>query len=292
MAITVKLDLYGTTQTTGITGSRYDQAVRLCLVEGLTADTAHGHNNINTAINSVLDVVGLFHHRIGFGVGGGVGIGGSGQFRNKLPVQSATGTKFGPTSVWVTLRYSRGRHTFTDANKAHSYPGIEAIPVYRLAFNPANGDTMINERGLPSGPMLNNLVAAPGNILEDPAYRPPHIMWKRVVQKITIPTVLSFHPLQEVAGLLNHINSDSISLGGIQFAPFTIRFDGVNVDADGISTHVGQFYFCEYEFTAIDRGFYRQFPVWNPALSPAQWDTTEGLVYEQAPFNGAFPYSP
>jgi len=284
MPVTVKLDLHGSTQTTGVSGSRYDRATRLCLVEGLTAAddiTPPFHSNIDTAINAAIVAAGPFHHRLGLG-----------PLQTPLSLQAARGRKWGPTKVWVTLIYARGRHhNVSDSvtQLMHSREEWESIPVYRYPFTGDGGTVSINSVGMPSGAMFEN--PAIGQ-LQDPKFRPRHFMWKRPITKFYIPTVLSFHPLIDVADLINHINLDQVTIGNIPFAANTLRFDGVDVDADQNSVGGNTFYFVKYSFAAIDTGFYRQFPVWDVNTTPNVWTTIDGLMHLRSNFTAAFSYSP
>lgn len=289
MPITVKLDLFGTTQTTGIRGSRYDRATRLCLVEGLTIDTEVNHDNINTAINAVRDVVGLYHHKIG--ISGGITQ--APRPSRRLSLQTATGRKFGLTSVWVTLRYYRGRYGNISSQGnilLQTRQDWESIPIWKRTVD-ALGEEAFDAQGMPSGSFINN---PPVDKLADFDFKPKHIMWKRPVEKIYVRTLLTHHPSQQVAGLIGRINSDSVSMGAVDFAPGTLRYEGANVDVDVNTTGGNPFYEVVYNFTAIDTGHYRQTLIWVQAPPPivvGVWDTVNDLMYPSKPFAHAFPYA-
>ena len=112
-------------------------------------------------------------------------------------------------------------------------------------------------------------------------------MWKRAITTIEVPTTLAFHPYEDVAGLVNKINSDAITLGNLRFEPFTLRFDGARVKGE-FGSASGINYFTSYKFTALDEGHYRQYAV----KVEGGWETNNLLAHDTAPFLGAFPFNP
>lgn len=277
--VSIQLDMYGSTLTIADQFLQ-DVATRICLVSGLTADSdgdpgGGQHNNVHQAIWEVINLVGPWHQSVGIpdqDIG-------TVPRHQKLPLQLVTGRKWGPTKVWVTLRYFRIRGgLFGRGGNVQTTPGWESTPVYRKPED--------FTKGLPTG----NWLYTTGE-LTDPTKRPPWVMWKRAITKIEIPTALTFHPLQEVASLVNKINSDQITLGNISFAPYTLRFDGANVEGR-FGTSSGINYFTFYHFTAIHEGHYRQFVNFNLDISVPRWEFANGLSHEPAPFFNAFPFNP
>ncbi len=286
--ITIELDLLGSTANLGVDSNRRDRALRRGLVKGLTASVEDGlpkgtsHTLMQRAAQEVFDAVGLFHHTI-----------------TDLRLQDIRTRQWGLTKVWVDLVYFRGFENtgFLDGQFGGTFEYTRTqhnvLPVYRHTTNLTNGDPVFGPHGLPAGPMIGN---AP-NRLDDQRRFPLHKMWSRESTLISVPTVLTAHPYSApgVADRIGLVNSGTVSIGSIGFAPFTLKFLSADVNVRfggfGHGQQSSVLYDTIYEFEAIASGHYHQTPLWNPGppQPPDEWGTVEAVEFPALSFVGGFP---
>lgn len=274
MAASAKIDLYGSTQTNGISSNRLDRAVRRAFVKGTGTTNAGLQEAADAILDSSANV--LFHQNI-----------------TNLPLAAITTTRFSPTKVMAYLEYRRSIVT------------VPTQPAYLLGkFRCDHREPTIWVQRpsdftahRPSGFITYENPPADGDPNKSPTSRPKDWIWMRPALSVYIPTVLGFNPLPNVGQLLDHVNSDSVTaFGGFTFVAGEILFDGVDVDAyevvvNGISTvkfKVG------YSFKCVQGGFVQQDKRWNPAAvgppaSDGHWDFPISTMFEIASFTGQFP---
>ncbi len=277
--ITIDLDLAGSTETRGVVTNRRDRALRRGLVGGLTASVEDGdpagdsHILQRRAADAIILAVGLEHHTI-----------------TDLPLQEIRTRDWGRTRVWTDLVYFRDFRTLhgPGGNEAFAYTRTKSglIEVFRHTTGPT-GDPSFGPEGLPAGEMYG---ASPLRLKKESIW-PKSYMWRRSATQIVIPTVLSSHPhsANGVPDRIGLVNSDNVSIGSVDFAPFTLKFEtaDVNVRTSGFGNNLSIVYETQYVFTALAKGHYRQRPNWNDALK--EWETVEEVGFDTLPFFGVFP---
>lgn len=282
--ITIRLDLYGSTENRGVVTNRRDRAIRRSLVKGLPASTEDGdpsgdsHTLQKRAADEIILAVGLNHHTI-----------------DNLQLQEIRTRNWGQTKVWVDLVYFRDFRTLhgPGGNEAFAYTrtksGLIEVFRYTTSQSDGTGEPDFDSHGLPAGPMYGN---SPDRINNQSRW-PESYMWRRSATQIVIPTVLSSHPYAAagVANLVGLVNSDNVSIGAVDFAPFTLKFEtaDVNVRTSGFGNNLSIVYETQYVFTALVKGHFRQMPAWNPNSTPNQWTTIEAVEFDALPFFGVFP---
>ena len=289
--ITVELDLLGSTLNLGIATNRRDRAVRRGEVKGLSISFDDGspegrqHRLLQLAAESAFHAAGLFHNTL-----------------LDLPLQDIRARQWGKAKAWVDLIYYRDFRTLNTPGGGiafvYTQPVSSWIQVYRGTMDEAGREPAFSPHGLPAGPMYGSESddSLPER-LKDPRILPWGYMWERGGTKINVPTSLSFHPYSEpgVANAVGAVNSDNVVLGGINFAPFTLKFESTTVVIRQGGFGPGDdtvLYDTVYEWLAIggpaeQPGHYRQKPVWIQVLK--KWETIEDIEFPAVPFTGLFP---
>ena len=279
MAVVVKLDLLGSTQSHGFTDFNLTRAVQRGIVTGLT----NNRNALRQALIAVRTEVGEGHHNI-----------------QGLPVASITGVRFGATKALVRVTYAFSTFRAPLPNTAvFSLVNVrlrtDEMEVYRT-FTAEDGTFAASVSGLPDGVIHG---------IDNPALSRPEPrgwMMHRPVLDIFVKTVLRADPTGAIGGHIWKLNSDTVTLGTLTFQPFQLQFAGLDVDwsfefssIPGPGVAAGTKYFTLYKFIAAVGGHVTQHTVAPNRINPQDqtitnvWTTYESPMGDSIPFSGAFP---
>lgn len=269
MAKSVKNDIRdGSMLQVGISSGRYDRAVRRMQVSGLP-DT---NNALKEAIDAVLDQESsgidiLTHPSI-----------------PTLPLQAARATRWG-AKAHVRLDYHRRSFRIpgqpaTLLNQKRSF--VRAVRWYRQPFD-ITGEPTFSNQGYPNGD-LSFFFQGQGS--DDPLFNkdnpPMSWVWRQAGLRVIVPTVLNADPTPNVIGRINKINENTVTWGNYTFAPHTVKFAGLSVDAVEVDGSI--VYPTQYTFEIVQEGYYTQMVFFD-----GLWSTVEGLEFEAVSFGDGFP---
>lgn len=264
----VRLDIKrGTTIRRGVLSRRWDRAVRVADVTGLSVSNAQDSSAISQAIASA----GLFHHS-----------------ETNLPLQYASVFSRGAGKCVVALNYFRGRNTTPTqeaATLARYRPGHDYVDWWTTGTLASDGRpaqtswSIENAAGEVKTGITTGTSAAAGD-------KP--ISYQRRVSQVVIhvPTVLDSNPVATVEPKRGKLNSDAVTFGGHSFAANTLYFEGYTVDA--VETSDQMVYPTWYTFIARKETWATEAA---PTFSGTTWSVGSITVsFPTVAFAGAFPY--
>lgn len=276
MAVEVKFDLLGSTQTLGYTDFRDTKAVRRGQATGLL----NNRNALRQAIVASRAELGQFHHNL-----------------SNLPLRSIQAVKFGKEKALLRANYRHSRFTvpFRDipaASLIQTRISVSPTPVFRAW----KGGQPITD--FPTGP-----IRVVGNFGTDPNRGPDTHMWMRPSIRLYVSTVLDFDPNGIVLSKVGKTNSGPTTFGTITLPRRSVKFDGLDVNWNFTVVAAGPIVFpgapsvtysVIYKFTAVAGGWFEQnllapdVPDDSGIVSPF-WSTFQDTPYPEVDFAGAFP---
>lgn len=280
MAITIKYDLLGSSLTKGVTSNMYDRARVRAYIEGIE----NTNLGVGDAIDEIIaDTPRRFHQHVG-----------------NLPLAHVSARRHGKTSAIAELVYGR-RNVSIPSQPPLKIANFRttrwAVEWFRLpytasglsAFAGTGGLFPNSPNGIPNG-TLQFYNGGFGDTVGDITMIPKPWVFSQSAIRMYVPTVLDFNPLERVAFRLDTINNGAVTFGGFTFNPYTLMFDGIEVD--WIDTPQGVRFVVNYTFLAVRVGFVKQNAYFDPAQFGGVWVTKTALSHQATSFTSpAFPYN-
>lgn len=257
MATIAKDGLFaGTTLIRGVTSNNPDNATRVIHVTDLPDTTAALQTAINTAY--------------AYAPGAFPG--------TTIPLKTMQFVPSSGTTGRVFMRYSRNQSVT---------PPPDPIAVARFSFVEIlqpwySAGSSFTSEGQPNGAI------APNHVKNNPLVEPSPWNWPVSIMRLYVPWVLTYNPVDDVRPCHMKINNDSITFGDSVFAPYTMRFDGLEVN--WLTTNTGDTFVGNYVFSHRRDGWYYQ----RLSNSSNAWTATVDAntrQYGSIAFAGAFPYA-
>jgi len=235
----VRVDIIGTTFTRGIFSNRHDTATRQAFLknEGLVTLFDNTNADYQRAINAYVASEGLYYPAVFDIVDTKLEIG-----PQLLPLLKCRAQRYAPDKMLVTALYQRtpGTDQPNDPFATATFRGTdEQIIVYRSTVRTDSAgdvvETNVFTDGLPGGDFLHGY----GNLDETKSPTEFSKPWK--VSGLLVYVAFQFTgppPLGELESFRNTINDEDVLFLGETFGPFTVYFEGYDIDTseDGTSS--------------------------------------------------------
>lgn len=284
MAISYKLDMNKSVLVRGVSSIKYDSAVRLGIVRGLSNPAANttaagskwtagnvGSNDMADAVNLIIAEQGYFH-----------------PVYTNLPLAYVRIKRFAAVKAFVEMEYRRYTITVPPGSLRANYRStFVSVPWYR------NNRTVDATYGFPTGEILGQ---DPGGAdASDKTARPQYHMLSVPGLKISVPRALVADPIPTVFFAQGKINKTTVQFFTYTFAVRQLRYDGMNLNQIYNAVNDTTTYQVNYEFTALRMGFWSQqayfgdgatgaFPSVPAVGGPKQWRTLNYLSHDEVIF--------